>query len=483
MQIKLQVTPGYETGLHEIVRVFFPGASVSAESGDVLVSVAVEGDQNRLELRGRVEGSMVAPTACETQIEPRDMVDARRLIAIYIYQVLGQATGNNPNSYGILTGVRPVKLVHKCLDRGLTLEQAEIELQEKYLIAPEKARLLTSVAGNNRPYLHSPEEVKRKIGIYIGIPYCPTRCHYCSFPGQPLTHKPGLDAFFAGLMQEMEAVGRFLSESDHKVESIYIGGGTPTVLNLAQWGDLFNKLHRLYITPATKEITVEAGRPDTLNEPVMRVLREAGVARICINPQTMNQSTLSLIGREHGVGEIRDVFGIARKQGFPSINMDLIVGLPSEGEAEFLSSLQQVMELAPEGVTVHALARKRGSRWAMEGGFAASDAAEVQRSIDEAYALLCEEGYIPYFLYRQKYMAGNVENLGYSKPNSLCIYNIQVIEERQTIIGLGGGASSKFVNPGDWSLSSMYHPKDPASYLKSLENLVSRQVDMLRTLT
>ncbi|MGE5405502.1 MAG: coproporphyrinogen dehydrogenase HemZ, partial [Candidatus Saccharibacteria bacterium] len=268
-----------------------------------------------------------------------------------------------------------------------------------------------------------------------------------------------------------------------EVESVYIGGGTPTVLSVEQWDGLFDKLHKLCVTSSTKEITVEAGRPDTLDESVLRVLREGGVARVCINPQTMNQSTLDLIGREHGVKQIRDAFDIARKVGFPSINMDLIVGLPGEGETEFINSLQEVMEMEPEGVTVHALARKRGSRWDVEGVFASADAEEVQRSIEKAFSMLGEGGYVPYYLYRQKYMAGNVENLGYSKPGSFCLYNVQVIEERQTIIGLGGGASSKFVNPGDWTLSSMYHPKDPASYLKSLETLVSRQVDMLRALT
>lgn len=482
MRVELDITPGYETGMHEIVRMFYPGAAIVENEGEIRIQVQVREAGNELRIEGRIySGLQVLEglSASVTGIQGNE----RRTAGVFLYRMLMQATGLDPNPYGILTGVRPVKLVHKLLDRGYTREQAVLELEQQYLVKPAKARLLVEVAFNNRSFLHSPEEARRTLSVYIGIPYCPTRCHYCSFPGYGLEHSVGLEEFMEGLEREILAVGDYLKDSPWRVESVYLGGGTPTVLAESQLARLLELINDYIAGPETTEVTVEAGRPDTLTQSKIKILKEAGATRLCINPQTMNQATLDGIGRCHTVDMIRDVFAAARSSGFGNINMDLIAGLPGEGLEEFLNSISQILALGPEGITIHVLARKRGSRWQMEDAFRSAPGAIVQKQVEEAREVLKDAGYLPYFLYRQKYMAENLENTGYSKPGYFSHYNIQVMEERQTILGLGGGASSKFVNPQDWSLTSLYHPKEPGSYLRSLESLINRQVDKLKAMT
>lgn len=481
MLIGLNVSKGYDGGIHEIIRLFFPQCRVIYESAaaDLQVNIKVAEGSENLELSGELRGMLEITEQSRTLAgEPGDM---KREVRRFTYELLARATSNDPSPYGILTGVRPNKLVHRYLDKDYSEGKIKQELADKYLVSPEKAGLLTEVAMRNRSFLPDREEARRYLGVYIGIPYCPTRCHYCSFPGYPLQHRPGLSEFFQALLGEVEQIGQAFKELKLIVDNLYIGGGTPTVLSVPQWEQLLTVLNRYYLGPKTTEFTVEAGRPDTLNTEVLKQLVDGGTDRICVNPQTMNDQTLIRIGREHTARMTREGYELVRSAGIKHINMDLIVGLPGEGPVEFEESLQGVLRLRPEGITIHHLARKRGSVWQMQE--VALDQVSANQVTGDDREILASAGYLPYYLYRQKYMTGNQENIGYALPGSFGRYNIRVIEERQTTVGLGGGAASKFVDPQDWSLTTLYHPKDPATYINKVEGLINAQVDKLRALS
>jgi oxygen-independent coproporphyrinogen-3 oxidase len=481
MLIGLNVTDGYDGGLHEIIRLFFPRSQVTYEGtgNDLQVNIRVVEGPGFLDLTGELQGMLNAGK--QGRITAGDPVETKREMRCFAYSLLSQATSTVPSPYGILTGVRPTKLVHRYLDRGYSRQMILRELEDKYLVVPEKAELLIDVALRNRPYLPNQEEARRFIGVYIGIPYCPSRCHYCSFPGYPLQHRPGLSEFFQALIYEVRQTGQALKELNLVVDNLYIGGGTPTVLDAPLWDKLLESLHGGILGPETTEFTVEAGRPDTLKPEILNLLINGGVNRICVNPQTMNDKTLIRIGRQHNAQMIRDAFALVRQTGFKHINMDLIVGLPEEGRTEFEESLREVLRLGPESITVHHLSRKRGSIWQMQDVTVNQDPAG--QAIGNTGEIMAAAGYLPYYLYRQKYMRGNQENIGYARPGSFSKYNIRIIEERQTIVGLGGGAASKFVNPDNWTLTAFYHPKDPATYINKVEGLINAQVDKLRALS
>ncbi len=279
---------------------------------------------------------------------------------------------------------------------------------------------------------------------------------------------------------EIKELAKHLPANNIKVQTIYIGGGTPTILTEADLAILLKVINKHLKSDATQEFTVEAGRPDTLNMAKLKILAEGGVNRICINPQTMSDKTLALIGRKHTAKEARDAVELARTAGIKKINMDLIIGLADEGRKEFEASAKRVLELKPENITVHTLALKKGSTMAdKERHRMEMRIKEVEEGVKYFYSTLNENGYIPYYLYRQKYMRGDMENIGYATPDNFCLYNILMIEERQTIVGLGGGAASKFLFPADWSLESIYNPKEPQAYLRSMEGLIVRKVDKL----
>ncbi|NLU49317.1 MAG: coproporphyrinogen dehydrogenase HemZ [Syntrophomonadaceae bacterium] len=477
--------------LHDIVRLYYPGCclvtgQVAGVAASISIKMARKKEGEALHLQAEVSSNGRKTAAEEVFPLPGNdrekEGEARRLARLFIYRLLSRHHGGKTYPYGILTGVRPTKLVHRWLDEGMDGADIEQVLREKYALRHDKARLLTGIAGRNRGYLPVPEEAARLVSVYIGIPYCPSRCHYCSFPGTVLEDYCGqLKPFLEALRKEVEALGRALHELKLAVQCIYVGGGTPTVLAEDDLSRMFDWLHRYYISDQTVEITVEAGRPDTLNPTKLRTLAGLGVSRISVNPQTMNDPTLRLIGRNHSVEEVVRSVEWAREAGFRQINMDLIVGLPHEGIAENTNTAEMVLQLRPENITVHTLALKRGSLLAQTpvSESLQERVEEVEQGVKLFQDLLTAAGYVPYYLYRQKYMRANLENLGYAFPGQFCIYNIQVIEERQTILGLGCGAASKFVNPRGWTLKSLYNPKDPVSYRNSVDRLAGRKVDNL----
>ena len=399
-------------------------------------------------------------------------------IRLGIHRVFQASYNLAPSPWGTLTGVRPTKLVHSLFDGGSSWHQIRKTLLEIYALSPEKADLLVDVAKRQRAFFHpGPND---PIGIYVGIPFCPTRCSYCSFAAYPLnSHGHLLKGFLSALKLEIEAVGDLLGELGLEVESIYLGGGTPTTITGTDLNKLLSLIRRKLFTSETTEYTVEAGRPETLSLETLGILKSAGVQRISINPQTMHDETLESVGRRHTVEDVHRAFTWARQVGIPIINMDIILGLPGEGLEHVEHTLREVGRLGPDNLTVHSLSLKRASRLKKS-----SDGVHIAHSQGEAMVNLARDsalswGMTPYYLYRQRHILGGLENIGYARPDYASIYNVQMMEERQTIIALGGGGMTKLVFP-DRSLIRKANPKCPATYSQHIKDRLVEKMDQIR---
>ena len=401
---------------------------------------------------------------------------SKEWIRLGIQRLFQRSYQLTPSPWGTLTGVRPTKLAHSLYDDGMSWPQISRTLQELYGLNPEKTELLLDIAQGQRVFFHpSPND---PIGIYLGIPFCPTRCSYCSFAAYPLTtHGHLFRDFLAGLKREIKALGALIHELDLQVESVYLGGGTPTTLMGSDLQEILDLLREQVFTAATVEFTVEAGRPETLSLETLQILKDTGVERISINPQTMHDETLQAIGREHTVADVHRAFWAARRVGIPIINMDIILGLPGEELGHVEHTLQEIARLGPDNLTVHSLSLKRAARLSKEALNIAHGQGEamVHMARDVAFDL----GMKPYYLYRQRQILGGLENIGYALPQLSSIYNVQMMEERQTIIALGGGGITKLVAP-DLSLVRQANPKCPAGYSQQIKEGLSEKVEQIR---
>jgi coproporphyrinogen dehydrogenase HemZ len=384
--------------------------------------------------------------------------------------------------WGILTGIRPVKMIHKLMDQGLEEQEILAHLTSFYRLAPDKARLGLDIALAERGFI-TPYD-PGKLSIYISIPFCPTRCSYCSFPSNQLSRWGHLtDKYIDCLTGEIEAAGEALQEHGFTCDTVYIGGGTPTSLNHHQLNRLLDNVVRSFISRQTREFTVEAGRPDTLDREKLEVIKGHGATRISINPQTMNASTLEAIGREHSPEDIISAFQLARQAGHNNINMDIIMGLPGEDKEMAAHTLECIGRLKPEGVTVHTLAIKRASRLHEEAFDAALvKESEVEAMMRQTHGYLQGLGMKPYYLYRQKYMVGNLENIGFSLPGYEGIYNMQIMEEKQTVVGLGAGAVSKIIHLTEDRLERKENPKSLEHYIDRAEELAKGKKEIISAL-
>lgn len=482
--------------LADFLRLYFPGTlqehhfstdSWRAQNDSILINV--EEDENksigvRLEIKGK---QVYCEEALTSDLFPEEGGNRRRrILRLAIHKALAKYydIDKNPASllspWGVLTGVRPTKIAHRFIDKGFRREEIELFLTRDYGMKAKKARLLLNVAYYQRPYLPNPNEGLQTISLYIGIPFCPTRCHYCSFPSFPMERYSCLiDSYYRGLLQEISAVCNYLSSEGIRINTIYIGGGTPTVLSPEQLSGLFKVLRQSIAPWTVEEITVEGGRPDTLDREKIRVLMQYGVKRLSINPQTMHQETLEAVGRNHSVKDIIDVYELAREEGVPEINMDLIIGLPGEDIEKIRFSLDKVISLQPENVTLHALAIKRAAHFGEERPSLPAPS-EGLLMMDTAQGILQEAGYEPYYLYRQKQILAHGENVGYTVKGKVCAYNILMMEERQPIIGFGVGAGSKLIAKGTWGVDNFYNPKDLGVYLERLPGIIDNKVDKLK---
>ena len=401
----------------------------------------------------------------------------QRIVKLAFYRA-ALAHGHEKPVWGSLTGVRPAKFFANLVERdALTPERAERALVRVHGVDPDRAALCASAAAAAEAVRTSlrPEDVC----LYIGIPYCPTRCAYCSFVSvdAPKMLKTIPD-YLNALEREMRAAAAAVAESGRRVIAVYVGGGTPTTLSASQLKGLIALTRELFDLAACREFTVEAGRPDTVTAEKLAALREGGVDRVSVNPQTMSDAVLAAIGRRHTVQQVLDAVAMARAAGGFALNMDLIAGLPGDTPESFDDTLEAVLALAPENVTVHTLALKKGSKFLTEGA-ALPDGEAVGAMLDAARQKLTAAGYGPYYLYRQKYMSGSFENVGWTKPGYANIYNICIMEELCPIIALGAGGSTKLTAPGG-VVKRLMAPKYPREYMERIDDTCQAKAGIIR---
>ncbi len=375
--------------------------------------------------------------------------------------------------WGALTGIRPTKIARALLEAGHTKGSAEKLLKSQYLLNDKKAALTVQTAMRERDVISG--RYKNAVSLYIGIPFCPTRCLYCSFISQSIEFSKQLvEPYLLALAYEMEQSAKLLSKLGYLVETVYIGGGTPTALSAPQLDFLLNTLKTAFDLSAIREFSVEAGRPDTITSEKLDVLKRHGVDRISINPQTMNEKTLRLIGRSHTPDDVANAYLLARKKGFSHINMDLISGLPGETAEDFLHTLNRTAAFFPESVTVHALCVKHGSYLAQKyprQDITANQAANTM--MDLAVSHLAAQNLHPYYLYRQKNAAGNLENIGFCKIGHECRYNVYIMQEVQSVLALGAGGSSKRV--AGQRIDRAFNVKEVSAYIERIKEMVNRK--------
>lgn len=387
-----------------------------------------------------------------------------RIVKLAFYRA-ALASGLPKPEWGSLSGVRPAKLMDAYLREGLSPRAAKGRFMREYFVSGSRAQLCLDAALAAQEAARSLDE--RDVCLYVGIPFCPTRCAYCSFVSQSVEKSMKLmEPFLDALLLDIRATAAETRRAGLRPVALYMGGGTPTTLSAAQLDRLCAALEREFDLSALREYTVEAGRPDTITAEKLRVLRAHGVGRVSVNPQTMSDSVLEAIGRRHTAQDIVDALALVRECGGFEVNMDLIAGLPTDTAGGFSRTLDAVLSLAPENVTVHTLSLKRGSGLTLAGR-PLPEAGEVRAMLDEAMERLAGSGYAPYYLYRQKNMAGGFENVGWTKPGSENLYNICIMEELCSILAMGAGGSTKLVADGGKRIKRFIAPKYPQEYINA----------------
>ena len=465
--------PALANDMAEVLRLFL---------GGVDLRVNAPGGETTLTHREREESGqrIVSVTDGEHAFETREKMTGdevmdkrlrRRQAKLCVYRLMKQRTGITP-PWGSLTGIRPTRLVYAGLEQGRDLDAACAEVQRIFDVSDEKAAVLRSIIGTQRSM---PQPRPDEADIYVGIPFCVSRCAYCSFLSGEVGRGELLRPYTDALCREIENAPDLLRGEGLRPRAFYMGGGTPTSLT----PDLLRQVLSAAapIIRQCREVTVEAGRPDTIDREKLQVLREAGVTRISVNPQTRHDETLERIGSRHTAAQTEKAFRLAREMGFAHINMDLIAGLPGEDMAMFRDTLDWVASLAPESMTVHTLSIKRSSLlhlWQAQLPDGQMTADMVRLGARAAAGM----GMRPYYLYRQKYMAGNQENVGYALPGQECLYNVDMMEETVSVIGLGAGAASKCVSPDRKKIQRCYNVSDIRQYIDRTEEMVHRKREL-----
>ena len=487
----------FEQDIRELLMSFYPGevyAHEVKEGVDFYVESRLDGGQVRLlvwdekdkskETKETGESLRPAPAPgfalAMDRSRPADLGDrlgAKNVIKQLLYEMLCERTGRIL-PWGSLTGIRPTKIALTCLEEGWKPEEIRDYMKKTYMASDEKIDLCIEIAAREKELL-APVDYERGYSLYVGIPFCPTTCLYCSFTSYPIGKWKGRTGLYLGaLFQELEYTARKMA--GRPLDTIYFGGGTPTSLEAEDLEAILCKVESLFDTKNVLEFTVEAGRPDSITREKLQVLRDHGITRISINPQTMNQKTLDLIGRRHTVEQVKDTFYMARELGFDNINMDLIMGLPQEGISEVEYTLGEIRSLRPDSLTVHSLAIKRAARLNMfKEDYSNLTIRNTPEMIEMSMGCAREMGMEPYYLYRQKNMAGNFENVGYALPGKACLYNILIMEEMQTIAACGAGTTTKVVFPAQNRRERCENVKEVEQYIERIDEMIGRKEKIL----
>ena len=451
------------------VQIFMPNEKYkpveNVQEDGITVKSSVMGNGTTAQLYEN--GSLI----CE-KTETADGVTMQHAVRSAVYHMLKEKTGQH-FPWGMLTGIRPAKTINTYMDTGLTKAESIKKMIETYEMSPEKAELAATVAKAERSILEKAD--KNGISLYIGIPFCPTRCLYCSFTSYPIDiYKTKVDGYVEALIKELKFLGE--KAQGKRLDSIYIGGGTPTSLSAEHLDKIMAAVLETFDLSNILEYTVEAGRPDTITAEKLKVIKKNGASRISVNPQTMNDETLKLIGRRHTVDDIKRVFYEARSVGHDNINMDLILGLPGEGEDEVKNTMEEIKKLSPESLTVHTLAVKRASRLKETlGEYDLAKAMLMENILGLSAKGAAEMGLAPYYMYRQKNMLGSFENVGYAKKGFESIYNVVIMEETQSIYAAGAGASTKLYDPETDRIERIFNVKNVDEYIGRIDEMIDRK--------
>ena len=475
-------TPEFISDIGDMLRLFL---------GDVQIVEAAPGEEadyehDIFEREGRIadcwsHGDLAheieQPSPSGTPVELRRA--RKRQVKQALYELLKEMTGMQL-PWGALTGIRPTRLLYEALDAGLSMDAARAHVMREFDVSADRAELLCEIAEMQRG-VRTPEA--GSFDLYIGIPFCKTRCSYCSFSSGEIGRNRKLVApYTEALLREIELSAQLMREAGLQVRAAYMGGGTPTAIPCDDLERILAAAREAF--PGAVEWTVEAGRPDTIDREKLEMLRRMEIGRISVNPQTFCDETLARIGRSHSGEDTVRAYELARELGFDDINMDLIAALPGETPEIFAATLEKVIALAPESVTVHSLAIKRSSKLHEQlhvsgAGHTQVSAEGAAEMIAHARSRLTQAGWRPYYLYRQKYMAGNLENVGYARPGKACLYNIGNMEETASVLALGAGAISKWLFARDLRIERAANVKNIEEYTRRVEEMVQRKRDLI----
>ena len=471
MEIKIKLNDmKYRYDVYQMFNIYFPLDEIKfLDDGDYIVNIL----DNKVEF-------INSDYYKETEISENIKEDIKRLVFSSLKDITEEEY-----PWGILVGIRPSKIALKYLEEGKTEEEIIEIFKKKHLASEEKAKLCIEIAKTEVSFVNNDS---KNIAIYIGMAFCPTRCFYCSFAANPIMgNKKLVNPYLEALIYEIREMKKYIDERGLNIETVYFGGGTPTAVNNEEFELIMQEAYDAFVKgKGLKEFTVECGRPDSITKEKLATMKKFNVTRISINPQTMNDETLKMIGRGHNSKDVIEKFNLARSMGFNDINMDMIIGLPGEGIKEVLHTKEEILKLHPDSLTVHGLSLKRASilyeNFILKKGIQVKKQAELADMYEESRILAKKLGLHPYYMYRQKNMVGNMENLGYSRNGAECIYNIQMIEDKQTIIALGADAVSKVVFLEEGRIERFANIKDVREYCNRIEEMVEGKKKLLDTL-
>lgn len=461
----------YENDIRALMMAFFPGEKIvlNGEDTDYQVRVIFLPDKVKISLEDGEQTLSFKEGMCDFS----DYREAKNTLKRILYDCLASYKQVSL-PWGTLTGIRPTKIAMDLINRGFSQEEMYDYFKREYYLSDEKYSLCTRVAQNESRILKD-LDYGSTYSLYVGIPFCPTICAYCSFSSFPLSAwKKRVDDYLEALFKELDYLAS-LPDEKHLL-TLYMGGGTPTSLTASQMDRLLDKLSSIYDFSSIREITIEAGRPDSITMDKLKVIKSYGIDRISINPQTMKQKTLDLIGRRHTVEQVKEAFAMARDAGFGNINMDLIAGLPEETVKDMEETLRQIALLGPDSMTVHSLAIKRAAYMNKNReAFKVTPQEVVNRMISASFESALSMGMEPYYLYRQKNIAGNLENVGYARKGCEGLYNILIMEEKQTIVAAGAGGATKIVIPGENRIERIENVKNVKDYIERIDEMIGRK--------
>jgi len=473
MQIIINGHP-FRYEIENIVRIFLPHKEMEIEF-DVQ---DVKGEYVITEIRNGEIIVKVSFDGKETQktekIASQNSVDTEWQMARMLYFCLSSLTGKT-QKWGLLTGVRPTRLVHRMLDEGKTPAEIRERFLSFYNVSEEKFRLVYQTAKNERPIISAAN--KKDFSLYISIPFCPSRCNYCSFVSSSVEKFSHIiPQYVEYLAKEIEKTAQIVKKYGMRLKCVYFGGGTPTTLSADELSLLMSKIRDNFDLSYLQEYTVEAGRPDTVTEEKLVAIKEMGADRISINPQTFNDEVLKIIGRRHNSEQTLEAYEIARKVGFKTINMDLIAGLSGDSFESFCSTLDTAISLSPENITLHTLTVKRAADLKQNALETIKNSENVtEKMVEVSFDKFYNGGYAPYYMYRQKGTLSNLENVGYCKEGHEGYYNIYIMDEVHSIIALGAGGVTKLVTQGENDIKRVYNYKFPLEYINGFDNIINRK--------